>query len=80
MQQQWGRKLAGHAILASVLRRMTWEMGWKRKTTHAWTQLELEKSGLTPHPDKIAEAAALSSVALPKADYKLALPEHVLFQ
>ena len=40
---------------------------------------ELEKNGLIPHPDKIAEAAALSSVALPKIDYKLALPAHVLF-
>ena len=40
---------------------------------------ELEKNGLTPHPDKIAEAAALSSVTLPKTDYKLALPAHVLF-
>ncbi|KAK9863620.1 hypothetical protein WJX84_004264 [Apatococcus fuscideae] len=40
---------------------------------------ELEKNGLIPHPDKIAEAAALSSVTLPKTDYKLALPAHVLF-
>ncbi|KAK9838396.1 hypothetical protein WJX84_000356, partial [Apatococcus fuscideae] len=40
---------------------------------------ELEQNGLVPHPDKIAEAAALSSVTLPKTNYKLALPAHVLF-
>ncbi len=39
---------------------------------------ELEKQGLRPHPDKIAEAAALSSVALPAGSYKMCLPAQVI--
>lgn len=39
---------------------------------------ELEKQGLKAHPDKIAEAAALSSVSLPAGSYKLCLPAQVI--
>lgn len=39
---------------------------------------ELEKQGLRPHPDKIAEAAALSSVSLPVGSYKMCLPAQVI--
>lgn len=39
---------------------------------------ELEKQGLKAHPDKIAEAAALSSVSLPAGSYKMCLPAHVI--
>ena len=39
---------------------------------------ELEKQGLRPHPDKIAEAAALSHVSLPVGSYKMCLPVQVL--
>ena len=39
---------------------------------------ELEKQGLRPHPDKIAEAAALSSVSLPVGTYKMCLPAQVI--
>lgn len=38
----------------------------------------LEKQGLRPHPDKIAEAAALSSVPLPNGTYKMCLPMQVI--
>ena len=39
---------------------------------------ELEKQGLRAHPDKIAEAAALSSVSLPAGSYKMCLPAQVI--
>ena len=39
---------------------------------------EMEKQGLRAHPDKIAEAAALSSVSLPAGSYKMCLPVQVL--
>lgn len=39
---------------------------------------ELEKQGLKAHPDKIAEAAALSSVSLPAGSYKMCLPAQVI--
>ena len=39
---------------------------------------ELEKQGLRPHPDKIAEAAALSSVSLPVGSYKMCLPAQLI--
>ena len=39
---------------------------------------ELEKQGLRPHPDKIAEAAALGSVSLPVGSYKMCLPAQVI--
>ena len=39
---------------------------------------ELEKQGLKAHPDKIAEAAALSSVSLPAGAYKMCLPAQVI--
>ena len=38
----------------------------------------LEKEGLRKHPDKIAEAAALSSVSLPAGTYRLCLPAQVI--
>ena len=38
----------------------------------------LEKQGLRPHPDKIAEAAALSSVPLPAGTYKMCLPAQIV--
>lgn len=39
---------------------------------------ELEKQGLRAHPDKIAEAAALSSVSLPAGSYKMCLPAQLI--
>ena len=39
---------------------------------------ELEKQGLKAHPDKIAEAAALSSVSLPAGSYKMCLPAQLI--
>ena len=39
---------------------------------------ELEKQGLKAHPDKIAEAAALSSVSLPAGAYRMCLPAQVI--
>ena len=39
---------------------------------------ELEKQGLRAHPDKIAEAAALSSVSVPNCSYKMCLPAQVI--
>ena len=39
---------------------------------------ELEKQGLRAHPDKIAEAAALSTVSVPSCSYKMCLPAQVI--
>jgi hypothetical protein len=39
---------------------------------------ELEELGLKRHPDEVAEAASLASVAAPEVHVRLKLPGHVL--